>query len=86
MYPAPVRAAIDAAAVEAGVEPDDVLVVSFEDREWASTALGCPQPGFSYAQVVTPGYFVLLRAGDSEFEYHTNRANSVVLCASTQVE
>jgi hypothetical protein len=86
VYPAPVRAAVNAAAAEAGVEPERILVVSFEDREWPSTALGCPQPGFSYAQVVTPGYFVLLRVDDAEFEYHTNLANSVVLCASAQVD
>lgn len=86
VYPQPVRLAIDAAASEAGVDPDAVIVVSFQEREWPSTALGCPQPGFSYAQVVTPGYFVLLRIGDAEYEYHTNMRTSVVLCTSPETD
>ena len=82
VYPEPVRLAIDAAAGEAGVDPDDVTVVSVQEREWPSTALGCPQPGFSYAQVVTPGFLVLLLIDDVEYEYHTNMRTSVVLCVA----
>lgn len=80
-YPQPVVAAIDAAASEADVTRNEVRVMSYEQREWPSTALGCPQPGFSYAQVVTPGYLVLLVADGIEFTYHTNLSTGVILCS-----
>jgi hypothetical protein len=82
-YPQPVIAAIDAAASEASVNRSDVRILSYEEREWPSTALGCPQPGFSYAQVVTPGYLVMLLADGTEFTYHTNQSTGVVLCSRT---
>jgi hypothetical protein len=33
-----------------------------------------------YAQVITPGFLVVLEAGDERYEYHTNREGTVVLC------
>lgn len=78
--PQPVLLAVEAAALEAGVAEDEVQILSFAQSEWSSTALGCPQPGFSYAQVVTPGYEILLRAGEQEYEYHSNLTSNVVLC------
>lgn len=82
LYPQPVMLAVSAAANEAGLPEDDVRVLSYTEREWPSTALGCPQPGFSYAQVVTPGYHVQLQAGETTYEYHTNLTNNVILCAT----
>lgn len=83
LFPEPVLLARDEAAEDAGVSKDDVRVVSYQEREWASTALGCPQPGFSYAQVVTPGYFVLVQAGGTTYEFHTNLTTNVILCTTS---
>lgn len=79
--PDPVLAAVDALAMEAGVDRASITVVRYVDREWPTTALGCPQPGFSYAQVVTDGYEVHLEVDGDAYEYHTNLQNSVVLCS-----
>lgn len=79
--PEPVVTAVKAAAADAGVAEDAVMVVSFSQRAWPSTALGCPRPGFSYAQVVTPGYEIHLQAGAKDYEYHTNMSTNVVLCS-----
>ncbi len=81
MLPQPVILAVEAAAVEAGVDRDDVQVLSFSQRDWPSAALGCPKPGFSYPQVVTPGYDILIRAGGREYNYHSNLRTTVVLCS-----
>lgn len=62
------------------MEKDKVRLVSYEEREWPSTALGCPQPGFSYHQVVTPGYFIRLDIEGQAFTYHTNRSSTVINC------
>ena len=83
LYPQPVMLAIDAAANESGVPEEDVRVLSYTEREWPSTALGCPQPGFSYAQVVTPGFHVQLLADGTTYEYHTNLTTSVILCSAS---
>jgi hypothetical protein len=33
-----------------------------------------------YAQVITPGYRVVLEAGGQRYEYHTDTGRFVVLC------
>lgn len=38
-------------------------------RDFSDTSLGVREPGVLYAQVVTPGYIVRLRAGERAFEY-----------------
>lgn len=81
--PQPVRIAVSQAAAEAAVPEDEVRVVSYEERAWPSTALGCPRPGFSYAQVVTDGFEVIIEAGGTTYEFHTNLTTSVVLCTSS---
>jgi hypothetical protein len=43
-----------------------------EAVEWPDTSLGCPRPGFMYAQVVTPGYLIVLVADGKEYEYHAD--------------
>lgn len=79
-YPAPVSLAITMAAEETGVPREQIRIVSYEQREWPSTALGCPQEGFSYHQVVTPGYVVRLEIEGEARLYHTNQATTVVDC------
>jgi hypothetical protein len=76
-----VQAAIAQAAVDAGVDVDDIELISYAGEEWSSAALGCPQPGKFYAQVITPGYSVMLRVSGLEREYHTDLSERVVSCA-----
>ena len=47
--------------------------------EWPDTSLGCPQPGFMYAQIITPGYLIVLGANGKEYEYHSD-GRRVSLC------
>jgi hypothetical protein len=55
-------------------------LVSVEAVDWPDASLGCPQPGMMYAQVVTPGYRVILEAGGKMYEYHTDEGRFAVLC------
>jgi hypothetical protein len=75
-----VQAAIAQAAADAGVDVDTVELISYQGEEWSSAALGCPQPGKFYAQVITPGYSVVLRVSGVEREYHTDLSDRVVSC------
>jgi len=66
---------------KSGVPPAQITLVSMEAVEWNDASLGCPQEGFMYAQVITPGYLIMLEAGGQEFAYHTDQqGNNVVLC------
>lgn len=63
-----------------GLTEEAITVKSVEEVQWRDTSLGCPQPGMTYAQVMTPGFRVILEAGGKEFAYHTDRGQSAVLC------
>jgi hypothetical protein len=54
-----------------GIAPDAISVISIEPVEWPDASLGCAKPGMMYAQVVTPGYRIVLEAGGKTYEYHT---------------
>ncbi|MDH4207574.1 MAG: hypothetical protein OEV76_01720 [Anaerolineae bacterium] len=58
----------------------EVSLISVEAVDWPDTSLGCPQPGMAYAQVITSGYLIVLKAGGQRYAYHTNRGDRVVLC------
>jgi hypothetical protein len=79
-YPQPVQIALEAAADRLGVSVDELTIESVEPMDWPDTSLGCPKEGQFYAQVITPGYLVLVSANDTTVEYHTDEASSVVFC------
>jgi hypothetical protein len=74
---APVIAAI---AADLGVSPESVQLITMESRDWPDSSLGCPQPDMLYAQVVTPGYLVLVEVAGEQIEYHTDKRGTVVRC------
>jgi hypothetical protein len=64
-----------------GAAETDVEVARVTPETWPDTSLGLPEPGFGYAQVVTPGYRVELRAGGRHWEFHaTADGTRVRLC------
>ena len=73
------------AAQQAGVPVAAVQVARVEARQWSDASLGCPQPGQFYAQVITPGFLMVVRAGDRQLEYHTDARQRFVLCRSSSV-
>ncbi|MFO8035140.1 MAG: hypothetical protein R6U57_00720 [Anaerolineales bacterium] len=52
------------------VSPDQVQVEDVESKDFPDASLGVPEPGMTYAQVITPGYVILLRAEGESYEYH----------------
>lgn len=65
---------------QTGLPPDEIQLASMEAVEWSDASLGCPQEGYMYAQVITPGFLIILEAQGQQYEYHTDRAGNVVLC------
>ena len=72
--------AVEDAATRAGVDPTAVQVISVQARDWPDTSLGCPKPGMFYAQVITPGYLIVLEVAGRRLEYHTDSARRVEPC------
>ncbi|HEY3313528.1 MAG TPA: hypothetical protein VGK00_17955 [Anaerolineales bacterium] len=60
---------------------EDIKVIETREETWPDTSLGCPQPDMMYAQMVTPGYVIVLSSPGGQFEYHTDRNMTVVQCA-----
>jgi hypothetical protein len=76
-----VEAVLRDAAARLGVPREQLVVERVEEREWPDTSLGCPQPGFLYAQVITPGYLIIVSGAGQRLEYHTNASGGqLVLC------
>jgi hypothetical protein len=71
---------IAAIAEDLGVPSETVKVISMEPRNWPDSSLGCPQPDMLYAQVVTPGYLVVVDVSGERIEYHTDERGTVVRC------
>ena len=46
-------------AEQTGARAEEVEIVSTKQVDFSDSSLGCPQPGMSYLQVITPGYQVL---------------------------
>jgi hypothetical protein len=59
---------------------DQIRVVESRTVDWPDTSLGCPQPETAYAQVITPGYYIVLEAGGQPYPYHTDLGEQVMLC------
>jgi hypothetical protein len=67
-----VRRAKEDLAELVGIRQDKITVESVEETQFPDTSLGVPDPGHSYAQMVTSGYVIKLIAGDTVYEYHAS--------------
>lgn len=68
--------------------PEEIEVVSVTPREWPDSCLGVTYVGQQdevCAQVITPGYEVVLRLGDSIFTYHTDEDGTNVRLAGVDI-
>ncbi len=59
---------------------DAAVIVSVTAQEWPDSALGCPQPGMMYQQVITPGYLVVLKSAGKLHHVHTDSSGRAVVC------
>jgi hypothetical protein len=64
-------AELESAAADAELEKVEAV-------EWPDTSLGCPEKGKMYAQMITPGYRVLLKANGRTHEVHVGGSRAVI--------
>lgn len=72
----------NALIAELDLPPSRVRVLSFQEQQWSSTALGCPEPGRSYAQIVTSGYEVEIVVGGETRIFHLSLDGRPVDCTT----
>ncbi|MBM4405214.1 MAG: hypothetical protein FJ039_03395 [Chloroflexi bacterium] len=56
-----------------------IAVLRVEKVNWPDASLGLPAPPALYAQVITPGYKVIVEAQGRRYVYHIDSLNRVVL-------
>jgi hypothetical protein len=66
------RAAIASLSGNLGLPADKITMVSTEAVDWPDECLGIVNAGLVCAQVITPGFRVVLEANDRLVEYRTN--------------
>jgi hypothetical protein len=68
------------AAANLGTDPSALTISAIDAMEWPDASLGCPEEGGVYAQVVSPGYRILVTDGATTLEYHTGLNDAFVNC------
>ncbi len=71
---------LEGAARRLGVGIDQIQVERVEATTWGDSSLGCPRPGMVYAQVITPGYRIVVSNGGRRLVFHTDSRDDAVLC------
>ena len=80
LRPTVVELAVADLAGQLGIAAEAITVHSVAAVEWPDASLGCPKPGMMYAQVITPGYRIVLEANGQSYEYHAGRSGRGVRC------
>lgn len=70
--------AVSALQQQTGQSREEISLGGIRPVEWTDSSLGCPQPGMSYLQVITPGYLVILEVDGKEHSVHVGGQRAVV--------
>jgi hypothetical protein len=77
-YAPGVVSAIGFLAQELGADPGRIVVVEVDPAEWPDSCLGLGQPNESCADVVTPGWRIVLRFEDATYVVRSDEFGQVV--------
>lgn len=70
-----------AVALELGLPPAQVEFVSIEPATWPDACLGAPEPGEICAQMVTPGYRLVVEAAGEHHTFHADATGDQIRVA-----
>lgn len=71
-------------AEQLGIDVSAVQIAQIDQVEWPNACLGLEREGMNCAQVITPGFRVILEAGGQQYEYRTNLDGSQVRAAGVE--
>jgi hypothetical protein len=83
---AAITLARETVAREAGVAAGEMEVVEATAVDWPDAGLGCRQKGMMYAQMITPGHRVRLRAGEKTYDVHVGNGRAVLCPDASRAE
>ena len=55
-------------------------LINAQEVIWPDSSLGCPQPGMAYADVLTPGYLIILNTTGQDYDYHAGKNSEIFYC------
>jgi hypothetical protein len=77
-----VQAALQNLANALGISQDQVSLVSAASIEWPDSCLGIQRTNVTCAQMITPGYLIILEVHGRQYEYHTDSAGNQIIPAT----
>jgi len=83
---AQVELAMEDLAQRLDVGTDQIELSGARPVNWRSSALGCPEPGMQYAQVLVPGALIFLRANGATHGYHARFGDKPFYCPRERAE
>ena len=72
------EASREALARQLGVDPLTIQLVEIVAVDWPDACLGLPAAGEICAEVITPGFRVVVETGGTPYEFRTNRDGGLV--------
>jgi len=63
---------------ETGIPPQQVALRGAESRQWANACLEAARPGEFCAEVITPGYALIVETPEGTMHLHTDRQGRVI--------
>jgi hypothetical protein len=79
------RLAVRTLAEALSLPENEIVVDTVKPVDWSDTSIGCPQPGYSYGQVITPGHRIALRTGGRLHFVHEASGRAIVCDAKRTV-
>lgn len=73
-------------AARLGLDIDAIKVSGATPVNWRSGALGCPEPGMVYADVLVPGIWLILRVDNATYRYHAIPNGQPFFCPNDRAE
>lgn len=71
-HPRVVEIAKNDLAGRLNISAENIRLVEQERANWSDASLGYPEEGMFYAQVITPGFRIILEAEGRLYEYHSD--------------
>ncbi len=68
---------------EMSIDSASPTLAKIERVDWSDASLGCPVTGFSYAQVIVPGFSLVFDNGGESVEVHSNADGSQLAACSS---
>jgi len=60
-------------ASDSGMDIGEITLERAEEATWSDTAMGCPQPNVNYMQRIVSGFWVVMHAGQEEFDFRIDQ-------------